>query len=273
MKKQKSKGIIFFLLIAVIIVGAIIGIRYTQQSDTDISEPSDSAAYTNERTAQNSNPTAAAESAALSGKEKAALESYAEKICNTNLNNRLPEFENINDAYKPWIYSHITRKDTVSLLTENEIKEDLQAQFGTELKIEVKKDTAAYSDASMPEYNEAKGKYALPAFGMDHSTYYAVNTIEKKGNQYIINVIEYNVSTDFDTNQRVISAYDESINGQWKWKEIFRTESPASKEEADKTNEELKKTVLNRKKDFNSFNLTVEKNSETGFVIKKSEKA
>lgn len=198
------------------------------------------------------------------------MQNYVNDICNTNLNNRLPEFNNINDADKVWIYSHITRTNDVWSMTEDEIKTDLQKQFGTDLILDVKNDTSAYDNVAMPEYDAAQDKYNLPVFGMDNSVCYVINSIEKTDSQYIVNVIEYNTMSVFDNGGTIVSAYDSSINDNWKWKEVFKTQAAQSEEEAKKADEEIKKTVLERKNEFQSYNITIEKSSNGTFTIKES---
>ena len=92
-------------------------------------------------------------------------------------------------------------------MTEYEIKENLKETFGDELILDVKKDTAEYYDISMPSFDKENGDYTLPAFGMDNRICYEVNSIQKSGNIYTVNVIEYNVATDFDTNENTGSQF------------------------------------------------------------------
>lgn len=144
-------------------------------------------------------------------------------------------------------------------MTENEIKENLKETFGDELILDVKKDTAEYDDISMPSFNKENGDYTLPAFGMDNRICYEVNSIQKSGNIYTVNVIEYNVATDFDTNEQIISAYNK--NDDKKRTEISRV---SEDESADKIKEE----VMKQKDKFISFNITIE-NTGNQFILQK----
>lgn len=205
----------------------------------------------------------------LSQTEKDALINYVDRVCNRNLNNRLSEFDDINGADKAWIYSHITREDHVYSLTEDEIIKDLHNLFGDDLIINPRKDTVSGDKASMPQYSEENSNFELPIFGMDNSVEYAVNTVKKTDGQYIVNVVEYNSRSDMDTSEIIISAYDDNSNEQWKWKEVFRSKSPSDEDDILKIKEELKQTVLERKNDFKSFDITIEHNGEGRFIVKR----
>lgn len=112
-------------------------------------------------------------------------------------------------------------------MTENEIKENLKETFGDELILDVKKDTAEYDDISMPAFDEENGDYILPAFGMDNIICYEVNSIQKSDNVYTVNVIEYNIATDFDTTEQIISAYNKNDDKkELKFSEFRKTKAP-----------------------------------------------
>lgn len=271
MLKGKRKNLFIGLLIIVVVIGAVTATVFlkseqtakpeSSSNTTKISQHADTAQSTAEN---NTQPTADQIRNTISDKEKSDLENYVLDICNRNLCNRLPEFDNINDADKAWIYSHITRKDNVYAMTEREITEDLQNQFGSELTLNVKNDTASTDNIAMPTYNKEENDYTLPAFGMDNSVCYMLNSIKKSGNKYTVTVIEYNLRNDLTTNETVLGAYDDSIRENWKWKEIHRGSSS-------ETNEEMvKKIVLEKKTEFQSFKITLEKNSSENFIITQS---
>lgn len=250
MAKKKNHSLFIILIIAVLlIVMSVLFFKFDKSQPETTSAIQKSEQYSETQTDKNE----------LQGEEESEIRAYTSTICNTNLGNRLPEFSNINDAYKPWIYAHITRDDSTFFMTENEIKENLKETFGDELILDVKKDTAEYDDISMPSFDEENGDYTLPAFGMDNRICYEVNSIQKSDNVYTVNVIEYNVATDFDTNEQIISAYNK--NDDKKRTEIFRV---SEDESADKIKEE----VMKQKNKFISFNITIE-NTDNQFILQK----
>lgn len=250
-KKKNHTLFIIFIISALLIAGSIIFFKF----DKSQPEASHTAAQSEQYSKENQT-----EKNELQGEEESEIRAYISTICNTNLGNRLPQFSDINDAYKPWIYAHITRDDSTFFMSENEIKENLKETFGDELILDVKKDTAEYDDISMPTFDEENGDYILPAFGMDNRICYEVNSIQKSGSVYTISVIEYNVATDFDTNELIISAYNNNDDNK-KRTEIFRV---SEDESADK----IKDEVMKQKDKFKSFNITIE-NTGRRFKLQK----
>lgn len=249
MLKSKKRSIFLGILIAVILLTAVLCTVFLRSTDDE----TPSVAF----------PNATASDNVMHEDEKSAITDYVLQICNNNLNNRLPEFDDINQADKVWIYSHISRKNDKAYKSEEEIISDLQEVFGNELILDVAADTKN-SDISMPQYDSAKDAYALPVFGMDNQTCYVINSISKSGKTYVANVVEYNISSDFDTNESIISAYDENTADHWKWHEIFRVSN---------SDDELTAgSVLDKKEQFQSFSLTLEKNDNGTFSVIKSEK-
>lgn len=250
MAKKKNHSLFIIPIIAVLlIVISILFFKFDKSQPETTSPIQKSEQHSETQTDKNE----------LQDEEESEIRAYTSTICTTNLGNRLPEFSNINDADKPWIYAHITRDDSTFFMTENEIKENLKETFGDELILDVKKDTAEYDDISMPSFNEENGDYTLPAFGMDNIICYEVNSIQKSDNVYTVNVIEYNVATDFDTNEQIISTYNKSNDK--KRTEIFRV---SEDESADKIKEE----VMKQKDKFISFNITIE-NTGNQFILQK----
>lgn len=251
MAKKKNHSLFIILIIAVLlIVMSVLFFKFDKSQPETTSAIQKSEQYSETKTDKNE----------LQDEEESEIRAYISAICNTNLGNRLPEFSNINDVYKPWIYAHITRDDSTFFMTENEIKENLKETFGDELILDVKKDTAEYDDISMPSFDKENGDYILPAFGMDNKICYEVNSIQKSGNIYTVNVIEYNVATDFNTNEQIISAYNKNDDNQ-KRTEIFRV---SEDESADKIEEE----VMKQKDKFISFDITIE-NTGNQFILQK----
>ena len=202
------------------------------------------------------------EQVVISSEEKQEIEEYINKICNPICVVRINEFNDINEASKEWIYSHL--ESTATYVTEDEIKAQLQTLFGNNLIIDVKNDIASSDEVVMPTYDETAKKYALPTFGMDNVPVYAINSIELSNNEYIVNVIEYNEMHDLyesdNIHELIISKYDETIDKAWKWKEVFRVNQ-------DTTEEEIKSEVLKRKDEFQSYNITLEKNNNKFFKL------
>lgn len=199
----------------------------------------------------------------ISSEVKEEIEEYINKICNPTCAVRVDEFNDINEASKKWIYSHL--ESTATYVTEDEIKSQLQELFGNNLIIDVKNDIASTDDVVMPTYDESIKKYALPIFGMDNTPVYAINSIELNNGKYIVNVIEYNEMADLyesdNFHELIISKYDETIEKSWKWKEVFRVNQDTSEDE-------IVKEVLKRKDEFQSYNITLEKN-DNNFIVKK----
>ena len=251
MLKRKKRGIFLGVLIAIILLAAVLCTVFLRSSDG--------------KTPSVVLPNTTASDNELTENEKSAIADYVLQICNNNLNNRLPEFDDINQADKAWIYSHIIRNNDENYKSAEEIISDLQGVFGSKLILDVAADTKSSDNLSMPQYDSAKDTYALPVFGMDNQTCYAVNSINKSGKTYVVNVVEYNISSDFDTNESIISAYDENISGHWKWHEIFRVSASDGELTAD--------SVLDKKEQFQSFSLTLEKNDNGSFSVVKSKKS
>lgn len=131
-------------------------------------------------------------------KERVEIEEYVNKICNKN-DRELTEFDNINNADKDWICSHLeprVKTDTYSYSTKEQIEEDLMNLFGPELIFDVEKNIKLDSDAFWPYYNNEDGNYSFPHYGYDMNTYYINNGIKKSDDNYIVNLIEYFETSD-----------------------------------------------------------------------------
>lgn len=198
----------------------------------------------------------------LSSEEKKEIEKYINEICIPAQPYKIEEFNNINEASKEWIYAHVF--STNPYVTEEYIINYLQKLFGTELIIDVEKDIASSDDVVMPSYDKTAQKYVLPTYGMDNITLYAINSVEMKNHEYVVNVIEYNAMHDLyesdNNHELIISKYDESIENVWKWKEVFRVNQ-------DTTEEDIKNEVFKRKDEFQSYNITLKK-SDNNFIVK-----
>ena len=262
MIKGKTKTAIIAILITIVTLGIVAGIvlvKFNNQksfSNMEMLEESSFSLGLEEN-----------EQEKISSEEKQKLENYINKICNPTCIVKLEEFTDINEVSKKWIYSHL--ESTTSYVTEDEIKNQLQELFGTDLKIDVTNDIASIDDVVMPTYDKAMQKYALPIHGMDNVPVYTIDNIEITNNKYIVNVVEYNEMADLyssdDNYELIISAYDETIEKVWKWKEVFRVNQ-------DTTEEEIKNEVLKRKDEFLSYNITIEMNDDK-FIVKSINKS
>lgn len=198
-------------------------------------------------------------------KEKLEINNYVSKVCNGIM--KIPEFSDINKANKEWIYSHLLTngKNYGNYLTEEQIRIGLVEVFGTDLKIDPKNDTNSADGYFIP-INNGNGRYEfLPIGGMTQVNY-AINSIKKEENLYIINLIEYSVQWDMksgnpEENYAVFS-YDQSSNQNWKKVLDLKNESE----------KEIINRVLENKNKFLSYNLILERNQDGSFKVKKFEK-
>lgn len=201
----------------------------------------------------------------LEDEEKITIENYVNTICNRSRFLRIPEFENINNADREWIYSCLDRAKYITYATENEISENLKKLFGEELEIDINDDQNLISQNSIsyiPKYDESAGKYFLPAFGMEYRILYTIDTIKKENDNYIVSVIEYCEQRDYEKNSEsylAICACNEEEPRNWK--KIF---------EKDKnligTDVEIIEKVLERKKEFQTYNITLIRKNENIYL-------
>lgn len=252
---MKKKNHSFTILVIICIMLIIISIIFFKYSSAEKPLPESTSSIS-----LNEKPSSEAASEEFQGEEESEIRAYISNICNTNLGNRLPEFNDINNAYKPWIYSHITHNDNTYFLTEDEIRQNLKEIFGDKLIIDVKKDTSEYDDISMPTYDKENDDYILPAFGLDNQIHYTINSIQKTDDTYTIQVIECNIMSDFDTNELIISAYSKNNSDKNKT-EIFR----ASKDENINT---IENEIIKQKDKFTVFNITIKKNNNQFHIQK-----
>lgn len=263
MIKGKAKTAIIAIITTIVILGIVAGIvliKFNDQKAFSSMKKIDDGPASLGLKEEN-------EQVEINSEEKQKLEKYIKKICNPTSVVKLEEFNDINEVSKKWIYSHL--ESTTTYVTEDEIKNQLEELFGTDLIIDVKNDIASSDDVVMPTYNETMKKYALPTYGMDNVPVYTINSIEKiNGIEYIVNVIEYNEMADLyesdNNHELIISTYDETIEKAWKWKEVFRVNQDASEDE-------IASEVLKRKDEFLSYNITLEKN-DNKFIVKKINK-
>jgi len=258
MIKGKTKTAIIAIIITIVVLGIVAGIVLVkfdnQKSSSQMEKLSDPGS--SELKQEN-------EQVSISSEEKEKLEEYINEICYPNCPYKIDEFNEINEASNEWIYAHVF--STTPYVTEEYIVNYLQRLFGNNLIIDVKNDITSSDDIVMPTYDETMKKYVLPTYGVDNITGYAINSIELNNNEYVVNVIEYNVMADLyesdNIHELIISKYDETIEKTWKWKEVFRLNQ-------DTTEEEIKSEVLKRKNEFQSYNITLEK-FDNNFIVNK----
>ena len=207
----------------------------------------------------------------ITDEERKEIEKYINKICNPIVNCKISEFSDINKANKVWIYSHLCAEDETNYLTKEQIILQLENLFGSNLNLNIENDIELNDDIRMPEKGEVFGvpnKYALPTFGMDNSTYYIIDDIEKKNNEYIVTVIEVNVSTDWETDNEgtilSISAYNENNDLE----EVFKISDSEllSTEEKNLLNPSIEEKVLSQKDKFSKFNLIIKNEDNNVYV-------
>lgn len=216
----------------------------------------------------------------LSVDEKSSIEEYINKILNYKACLKVEEFDDINNASKEWIYSHLDYNydDEGTMisyyLTKDEIENQLISLFGKDLRIDVDKDASSSDSIDLPRYEERfdkEGEYAyfLSAYGLDSILIYDIDTIQKYDDYYVVNVVEHDLmedrGSDTETPDFIISAFDDSLNSDIKIKEIFRVKYDTSKEE-------ITKEVVRRKAEFQSYDVTIVKDENELYFVKKIEK-
>ena len=258
MIKGKTKTAIIAIIITIVVLGIVAGIVLVKFDNQKAFSHMEKLSGPGSFGLKEEN-----EEAVISSEEKEKLEKYINEICYPNCPYKIDEFNEINEASKEWIYAHVF--STTPYVTDEYIVNYLQRLFGNNLIIDVINDIASSDDVVMPIYDETMKKYVLPTYGMDNITEYAINSIELNNNEYVVNVIEYNVMADLyesdNIHELIISKYDETIEKSWKWKEVFRINQDTSEEE-------IKSEVLKRKDEFQSYNIILEKN-DNNFIVKK----
>ena len=258
MIKGKTKTAIIAIIITIVVLGIVAGIVLVkfdnQKAFSHMEKLSGPGSFGLKEENEEKN---------ISSEDKQEIEGYINKICNPLCVVKLEEFNDINEVSKKWIYSHL--ESTTTYVTEDEIKNQLKELFGNELIIDVEKDIASSDDVVMPTYDKTAQKYTLPTYGMDNVPVYSIDSIKINNNEYVVNVIEYNEMADLfesdNNHELIISTYDESIEKAWKWKEVFRVNQDTSEEE-------IKSKVLKRKDEFQSYNITLEKN-DNNYIVKR----
>lgn len=199
----------------------------------------------------------------LTNAEKNKIEQYIDIVCNRSKYYRLPEFTDINQADKVWLYGHINREKYPIDATENEIRNDLQELFGKDLIVNINKDIQNNQNntvSNMPILYE-NNKYLLQAYGTDYIILYTINTIKKEKDYYIANVVEYCIQRDLEKNpdeDYIICAYSEKTGRNYN--KIF--------DKSNATDEEVVNNVLKQKNKFQTYNIKITENNNGNFNVK-----
>ncbi len=185
----------------------------------------------------------------ITGEERQAIEEYIDKICNSIIYVRLPEFDNINNADKNWIYFHVETREDNYYVTEDQIKAELSELFGPNLIIDVQNDTSGADGYFIPKYNEQEGRYEFWPIGDLEVYNYVIDTIIKEENTYVVNVVEYIESRDLERNTDEYTAIS-SYKKDNELEKIF--------EKNQETKNELDNKVLSLKDKFQNYEIVLE---------------
>lgn len=202
----------------------------------------------------------------LSKEEQTKIEQYIDILCNRPNCCRLPEFNNIANADKDWIYLHVDREKYEQYATEQEILESIQDVFGKNISVDIKADqknipTDRFSGIPWPANEE--GKCLLPIWGDTLVFLYTINDIKKENDKYVVNVIEYcDDLVDGDPYQRAVYSFRENAEN----KLIFKFE-----DQQDKKDSKVIEKVLQNKDKFPSFDVVL-KNDNGKLIVESIKK-
>jgi hypothetical protein len=201
--------------------------------------------------------------------EKISVTDYINIICNNTM--KITEFANINEADKEWIYSHLLTngKEYGDYLTEQQIKDDLSEIFGSDLIIDVEKDTESSDGKYIPIYNKENENYEFIPSGDEITVQYAIDSIEKENDKYIVNVVEYSIERDLESSNPdedyAVFAYNKMYDDEWKnWTKVFEKDTDDNSVIAEK--------VLSQKDKFQSYSFTLVKDENGNLSVKSFEK-
>lgn len=307
MIKKKSSSIVISILLVMIIAGVAIGfvfIKFTNnfESFSDMKSIENKVASNelenstinlfsemnrieNNNTVLNKNTTISTQ---ITSEEEAEINEYVDKICQ---NHRLPEFKDIEDVNKVWLYSHlearhpeyVDEKTNTWLFpysTKKEMEEDLKKLFDIDVVIDEQNDMEYLLQANNIDYNEENDVYEFLPYGMDLNTYYIINNIEKNDNNYIVNLVEYfetgdlyekythldgeyiiihNYKTIYEYSNNETGVFSLDISNFNDFTEYPRLPSKTVNNE-----------VLKRKDQFRSFDITIKKDNSGKLYITES---
>ncbi len=208
----------------------------------------------------------------------AKVKEYVNEICNGNMY-VLPEFNDINEADKTWIYAKlfpVNYEDNVAYVKKDEIPGMLKYVFGGSLKVDVDSDSKLLKDMDYG-YNTQNQRFEfnITDHMIQYIMMYNINSIDETESGYEVIVAEYGLNvypTEDDAGKNIIMAYDE--NSENKMKEITRVDKTTEDEEFDYNNPDKSVTdeVLKRENEFRHFKLTIEEDDYGHLAVKKVEK-
>lgn len=128
------------------------------------------------------------------------IENYISKIYTwkevTNI--ALPTFDNINNADDSWIWEVVKKNSEEYEMSYEQIEEQAKSLFGSTFNKEFPKD-----GTSEFEYNEESNMYIATEVNLDlEEDTFLLNHIEKKNNQYVVEVVEY--LEDYSSEENII---------------------------------------------------------------------
>lgn len=276
---NKSKNSIFITIIIILLILLVASIIIIFKSN-NIEQEEVSAGLTNEITINEesnivtentliekeeitSSKTEAPVSSELTNSERKEIEEYVDLICNSPKYSMLVEFENINEADKDWIYSHIDQSQYKTYITEKQILNELRKIFSDKLEVNIKEDQKLISQNSatnIPKFVE-DNKYFLTPYGDTLNVIYVIDSIKKNKQEYIVDVVEYGVDIDnensFEDNLAIYS-YKEN-----EWNKTFNLEENQTGKES-----YIIDSILKSKSNYNMYQIIILQENNGLFVNK-----
>lgn len=264
MKDNKNKkapliiGIVLTLIVMVILL--VLVKKKTDSNDT--SSPN----TTTEKQQTVEQQQAVAEDNNITEAEKEEISKYVGLIYDWSMGERIPEFEDINDANEDWAWLNVcdylqTTTEEYKMFTAQEVQEAAKVLYGNNFNKKFTKDSSRHV-----KYIENEDKYISVAMGTPFKESYEVKDMIKKNNQYIINLIEYTYTWSDDYHQQIVldskgeeitSFYQERTNAS------NDEESKLMKEESASIDAKMKDYILENVDKFQVKELVLEKDKET----------
>ena len=179
------------------------------------------------------------------------IESYIEKIYGWRevTDEALPTFQDINNANENWLWGTVRENIEDYEIDYEKIENTGKELFGEKFTKEYPKEGNKFIT-----YNQENGKYQLKEIMLDAiKDSFLIEKIEKKENEYTVEIIEYLIDYTNADNNRV------TINNL-KDEKIFEL----VEEEATETN--IKKLIKESKEKFSKKRIILEKNDNNIFI-------